>query len=311
MKKTIIALSIIMIFMISLCSCYKEEFVSVEMLKNKALSGDEAAVRKLIDLVDANDIKTQSEAYEAIISVGAKAVEILMDELEKAGGEKKEYIVAALGMIKDKKAVGKLVAILKGNDKRRYAAAFALGHIADTKAVRALVDALDDNDAEVKKYAAISLIKINNSDTGMANTDIIIKELTRFFGSTDVLDKNFALSVAGEIKDGRIFDAVLKEVGGRHKEQAIWALGKLKDTRAVKVLAKELTDPDWRIRVAAARSLGSIHSEDAVTALERNLSDKNVFVREWAARALEDITGRDYEYTDEEGKAIIPTSLYR
>jgi HEAT repeat protein len=299
------------VILLVVCSCYKEEPVSVEMLKNKALGGDKKAVKKLIELFGSNDVNIQNDSYKAVVDVKDGAVDVLLDELDGAKGDKWEYIVASLGMIKNKKAVDKLIVELKSDKKRRYAAAFALGQIRDKKAIRALVDALDDNDMEVKKYAALSISKYTQKDEPSAEDINILDELISFLNKDDVSDKNFALSAIGEIKDARAFDAVLKEVDGKFKAQAIWALGKLKDERAVDSIIKELKHPDWEIRVAAARSLGSIHSDKAITALENNLEDKNVFAREWAARALEDITRKDYKYKNEKGEMIIPTSLYR
>jgi HEAT repeat protein len=296
---------------LTICSCYKEEFISVEMLKNKALSGDKEAVKKLVGLFDADDITTRSDAYKAVVEVKDDAVDILLYELDTAKGDKMEYIIASLGMIKAKRATDKLIAVLKGKDKRRYVAAFSLGQINDNKGARALIEALDDKDPEVKKYAAIAIIKNPQGDTGSDDPLDVAGELIKFLKRDDVKDKNFALSVIGELKDIRTFEAVLQEVDGKFMAQAVWALGKLKDPRAVDALIKKLKHPDWDIRVAAARSLGSIHSKKAVEALERNLDDQNVFVREWAARALEDITGEDYKYRREDGELVIPTSLYR
>jgi HEAT repeat protein len=292
-------------------SCQKEEFVSVEVLKNRALGGDEKAVAKLIRLFDDEDLKTKSEAYTAVIEVDEAAVEILLDELDGADGDRWEYIIAALGMIKDKRAVNKIITALNGDNKRRYVAAFALGQINDNKGTRALIKALDDRDPEVKRYAAIAIIKNPKGDAESSDPLDVVAELIKFLGRSDVKDKNFALSAIGELKDVRTVDAVIKEVNGKFKAQAIWALGKLKDPRAVDTLIKELKHPDWNVKVAAERSLGSIHSEKAVPALQTNLEDENVFVREWAARALEDITGKDYKYRKENGEYEIPTSLYR
>ena len=302
---------ILSVILLVVCSCYKEELVSVELLKNKALGGDEKAVKKLIGLFGSTDANIQNDAYKAIVDVKEAAVDVLLDELDGAEDDKWEYIIASLGMIKNKKAVDRLIVELNGNKKRRYVAAFALGQIRDEKSIKALVDALDDKDMEVKKYAALSISKYTQKDEPSKGDVDIVGELIKFLNQTDVSDKNFALSAIGEMKDKRARDAVLKEIDGKFKTQAIWALGKLKDERAVDAIIKELKHPDWHIRVAAARSLGSIHSDKAVPALENNLDDENVFAREWAARALEDITGNDYKYKDEKGEMIIPTSLYR
>lgn len=295
-----------------LCSCKSEEIVSVEILKNRALGGDKAAIKSLINLYDADDIKTLSDSYKAILEVKVPAVSTLLTELKTATGTKREYIIASLGMIKTKDAVAPLIAILKGTGTRRYVAAFALGQINDNRGARALIDALDDPDPEVKKYAAIALIKNPDGDKSAEADKIdIIGELIKFISRRDVSDKDYALSVIGELKDKRAVKAVIREVDGKSKAQAIWALGKIKDERAVETVITKLKDTDWKIRVAAARSLGSIHSDKAISAIEVNLEDENVFVREWAARALEDITGEDYKYRRENGEYEIPTSLYR
>ncbi len=307
MKK--LAYILLFIALAALCSCKKqelaEEFVSVEMLKKRAISGDVKSIGRLIERFDDEDREVQTDAYKAILTVKAPAVDIMLKELKDADGEKREYIIAALGIIKDPKAIKPLIAILKGSGARRYIAARALEGYNDENAMKTLVEALDDKDTGVKRYAAMAIVKSSEK------SEFLLGELIGLMKSSSVKDKDYALSALGELKDKRAFDVVHNEVGGKFNAQAIWALGKLRDERAVDAVVGQLKNTDWHIRVAAARSLGSIHSEKAIPALKAIIGDENVFVREWAARALEDITGKDYKYKNEKEEIVMPTSLYR
>lgn len=66
-------------------------------------------------------------------------------------------------------------------------------------------------------------------------------------------------------------------------------LGKVKDVRAIKPLAKALTDSDWRVRQASARALGCIKDVRIIEFLSNALKDPKIDVRLSATEALGEI----------------------
>ena len=67
---------------------------------------------------------------------------------------------------------------------------------------------------------------------------------------------------------------------------ATYALGHIKNKRAVKPLINALKDEDKDIRIFAAISLGRIKDDRAVEPLINAIKDEDRFVRYWSAIAL-------------------------
>jgi hypothetical protein len=71
------------------------------------------------------------------------------------------------------------------------------------------------------------------------------------------------------------------------KQNTVKELGRLKDPRAIPVLAKLLAHQDWRLRQASVRALGEIGSEEARAAVEKtSRRDTDPEVRKTAAAVL-------------------------
>ena len=93
----------------------------------------------------------------------------------------------------------------------------------------------------------------------------------------------------GKIKDPRAVEpliAALKDHNSDVREAAAYALGKIKDPRAVEPLIAALKDEDSDVRKAAAEALGEIKDPRAVEPLIAALKDESSSVRRAAAEAL-------------------------
>lgn len=80
--------------------------------------------------------------------------------------------------------------------------------------------------------------------------------------------------------------AALKKTNNYARKVAAEALGRSKDSHAVKPLINCLADPYWDIRILAARSLGRFGGRDAVNPLITALKDREPSVRKEVATAL-------------------------
>ncbi len=75
---------------------------------------------------------------------------------------------------------------------------------------------------------------------------------------------------------------------GNRRERAIScrSLGWIGSGSAASVLIGPLEDPDWKVRMSAAKALGALQAEVATPNLERLLGDRNPRVRRAALTTL-------------------------
>lgn len=278
------------------------EPVDLQTLAGKARGGDNAAMKKLVDLlaVDANDVNGQ--VYTIVTELGEGAVPSLLKEVHSTNRSQREHVIAALGSLRAKGAIAPIGGVL--GDKslgRRYVAAWALGEIGEAEGIPFLLAALNDHDGEVRKYATRALIKLNQS---------AVEPLIAYLATAPQQGGAGAIRALGDIADPRALSPLLDQVSGGNREEAFLALGKLKDPRAEGALLKGLGDPAWRVRMNAAMALGPIGSAAAIAPLRRTLEDDVHVVREWSARSLEVITGQHLKYRNEKGEYVTPYTIY-
>ena len=181
-------------------------------------------------------------------------------------------------------AVEPLIAALKDKDSDvRYAAAKALGEIKDPRAVEPLIAVPKDYYSGVRYAVTEALVKI-----GAPAMEPLIAAL-KDKDSKDSDVRQAAAEALGEIKDPRAVEpliAALKDEDSDVRAAAAYALGEIKDPRAVEPLIAALKDGDSDVRKAAAKALGEIKDPRAVEPLIAALKDAKWRVREAAAEAL-------------------------
>src|SRR4030067_752105 len=97
----------------------------------------------------------RNSAIEALIHIGAEAVDALLTALKTPDVDVRKFIVDILGDMKDPRTVPTLIGLLDDPDENaRVAAAEALGKIKDRRAVDALVSCLTRSDQSWLDYAA-------------------------------------------------------------------------------------------------------------------------------------------------------------
>jgi HEAT repeat protein len=88
--------------------------------------------------------------------------------------------------------------------------------------------------------------------------------------------------------------AVLSDRGWKVRELAAWAIGEMKEERAVQTLCKLLLeDEQAEVRETAAWALGEISNPQATPFLNQALNDTELRVRDKARRALSEIEDGD------------------
>lgn len=97
----------------------------------------------------------RNSAIEALVHIGAEAVDALLASLGTPDPDVRKFIVDTLGDIRDPRAVTPLINRLEDPDENiRVASAEALGKIKDRRAVDALLGCLTRNDQGWLDYAA-------------------------------------------------------------------------------------------------------------------------------------------------------------
>jgi HEAT repeat protein len=277
--------------------------IALDELAAAARAGDASALKQLIGLLGEAGERTNDSVYALLLELGDKAVPLLLPVVRSEDRVQREYVIAALGNLKTTSAVPAIAEVLADTRLgRRYVAAWALGEIGSASAVNPLLNALGDQDAEVRKYATRSLIKLNR---------LAVVPLIDFLRQTrDPLSEAAAVRALGDIADPQAFEILMQRLDGGSRAEVVTALGKLKDTRTVEALISVLHDPAWRIRMNAAMALGPVGTAEQAAKLETLLEDEVNVVREWAARSLETMTGKRYTYRNEAGEYVQPYSIY-
>jgi len=146
-----------------------------------------------------------------------------------------------------------------------------------------LIKALNDQDEYVRADALEELGKLSGSQM----IDLVIKSLD----DESIHVRCVAARVLGEyVKDKRAFERLVKALLSDQEKKVRWwaayALGELKDERAVEPLTKALKDESWSVRKWVAVDLAKIGGELAKSALLTALNDENEYVIYATAGAL-------------------------
>ncbi len=274
----------------------------VEGVVKKAGEGDDEAIGLLVRYFASPVEEEAPKAFTALIQAREKAVPHLIAAVEGGDPVLAEWAAGALGNIGDRRAVGPLVRSLDRPGQPKYVVVWALGEIGDESAIEPIVRRLGDKDREVRKYSARALIKFGPKAVPAAIAAL---------GDPDAGVRHYAARVLGQSGDARAAGPLMESYSRLDPEVALWALGRIGAKEALPVITGAVSDPDWKIRLAAVQALAALADGRAVPVLKKALEDEEWVVREWAARALEDITVEHQLYRDQYGKMVVPYNLYR
>ncbi|MCC7554474.1 MAG: HEAT repeat domain-containing protein [Methanobacteriaceae archaeon] len=153
------------------------------------------------------------------------------------------------------------------------------------KSIDELIEDLNDDDEFVVEEAK-GLLEMRCEES----TDPLINALKH-------KNKNIRLNsanVLGNINDTKTIDHLIKLLYDNNKlvrREASTVLSRMGEP-AVDPLIKVLNDPNWRVRGAAAWALGNIKNEKAIPFLEKLLDDESGFVKSGAKNAIASIQGK-------------------
>ena len=258
---------------------------------------DPRAVEPLISALKDVNSDVRIAAAKALGKIkDPRAVKPLISALKDSNSFVRREAAYALGKIKDPRAVKPLISALKDESSGvRREAAEALGEIKDPRAVKPLISALKD--ISLSEEAAKALGKINPKWMETEEAKRKVPEFISALKDSDWMVRQAAAYALGEIKDPRAVKPLISALNDSHwsvRQAAAEALGKIKDPRAVELLISALKDVNSDVRIAAAKVLGEIKDPRAVEPLISALKDSDWIVRQAAAEALKEITGKDF-----------------
>ncbi len=264
---------------------------------------DQLDPRFLDELVDAfrreDNEFARADVARALGRLGdPRAVEPLIEVLERTDSWTRDAAASALGQLGDARAV---LPLLEALTERRVGgnAAVALGEIGDPRAVEPLIEVLVDDERDTDAYevwpsrvrslriaAAQALGALRDprgvppliealsdwrvrSDAARALGEIgdrgalepLVSTLTGHRGSGEYI--GVALKRIDEARSIRLLISPLEDDDAEVRRRATEALGELKDPRAVQLLVTELEDSDHQVRQAAFRALARMDWQPA------------------------------------------------
>lgn len=248
----------------------------------------------------------KSDAPEATDALADR----MSDALTKSAGPSPGDAPAAETVLEEEKVKDEIdiqIDLLKDPDwTARREAVVTLGEMGDERCVEPLVSALRDGDWQVREAVIEALGQVGSP---------AVERLIKVLRDWDL--RKSVIRALGKIKDERVLDplmqllqndefkhdatealielgtpAVERLVGAlKHKDegvrqQAIIALGRIKDATAIDPLIEMLKDSDWFSRLTAAAALEKLGDERGRQAIKPLMKDPDMVVRMRVERIL-------------------------
>ncbi|MEJ5185587.1 MAG: HEAT repeat domain-containing protein, partial [Candidatus Geothermincolales bacterium] len=284
----------------------------------------EDALPSLVDALKDPDPQIRAKAAWCLGVMGSeRAVEPLLEALGDASRDVRLSVAGALKKIGHPAVEPLIRALREGDEELRKEAARVLGDLGDERAVRPLVEALTDRDEKVRGRVVASLVKLGEpavamlqeaarsvSDEMRRMANLVLVKMGRkrpeeaevATGIPEEVEASEAdlvttliergewerVATLGSVAFSPLINALKHDDPDRRKGAA-WALGVMRDERAVEYLAKVLTEDEPQVRRAAAWALGVIGDPRGVPSLIAALKDEDPEVRRKAAWALGEI----------------------
>jgi len=273
-----------------------------------AFTEDIRVIDPLVTSLEHSDPETAAAAGKSLSRLGWDVVIALhsTDPVFKAASSDYTHIhrevrrpaILAVGKSGTDRAVGLLGTILNNGKRGRRSpgrnasidAAEALGNAGSDKALSLLIKyGLNDVDLGVR-IASMRAIGNIGGDKGLKAVTTPPKGLTErtLSGMEEYLYEQAvtALGKAGNDKALEILEKELTSEKRFRRLRAVSALGYTEHAKALALLENKISDKDPAVRKRAASSLGKLGGEKAVTLLESMLSDTEHSVQLSAAEAL-------------------------
>ncbi len=215
-----------------------------------------------------------------------RALPVLLSALEDPDGLVVQRACAALGRMREKKAVPYIMELLAGGGDTAQSAYEALGEIGDTRALGVLERGLKSEDLFLRAQAAYALAKLGEKAGD--------KVLEKLLGGDPRGSKSGILAAyyLARLDSNRGLDYLvnlLEKKGSPLRAAAAEALGKSGNQKAALSLAEQFDSPDRDLKLMIVRALGRLGGKRAVYQLYKAVEDPDRTVADSARAALADL----------------------
>ena len=205
-----------------------------------------------------------------------------VDRLSAKGISARRNGARILGALRLPQAVGWLAPLLASKDRPvSDAAARALGRIGGSQSAQALLTAIQ----------RIGMRRTLIGELARAAPDLFLEE-TLSAPQRPGVRPAAALAAGLRRRHTAVGPLVALLMHGTPRERVIScrALGWIGSSAATQAVVAAIEDPEWKVRVAAAKALRVLHAGTAILDLERLNADRNPRVRHASAIALRKLT---------------------
>jgi HEAT repeat protein len=269
----------------SLCAALDDKSSEVRQMALKGLvTLGEVAVNPLIDALR----KGNSLAADGLVGIGAPAVTPLIDTLRDRDPYLRQSAARVLGRLHDDRALKPLSEALNDKDSHvRHAAVEALAKLGNPGAIKLLGAALQDPDRSIRQEAISGLVDLGGPQA--------VEQLRTILYDEDIDIRRAVVAAAARLGKPAIplLSSALQDEDGSIRLASVNGLAPLGE-HSVEPLIDALQNSDSRVRQAAAEALGRTRDSRAVKPLIDVLQDKSPHlskVRQSAATALGEIGG--------------------
>ena len=294
-----------------------------KVLRALGATGDPQALVPVLRALASKDTAIRLAAMESLrplVSADARAGDVLLEHLNDEDLELRVLAAEYLGIVRIGAAAPKLIALSgPGNPVRlRRAAIDALGEIGRPEATKALIAVLKDGPVELHKSAATALAYIADpaaipilsdhirTDRGPSRHEVVralgatlrtkpdanarklLRDLAQDASVRVGLAAITGLAAAKDPSDAAFLRAMVEQAGSDRRRAAAWAVGEMRDTASIDILATAISSREDRLVGDAAWALGEIVSANPKDSHAPALLDRFLHIGKtggWAASA--------------------------
>lgn len=320
-----------------------------EMLRQAVIEalgkiGDLSVVPALADILSQNDPSIRNDTIAALVNIqsrlerhimpegtcvpsiketldNAELIDHLLNSLQDPDLEVRKNAVVALGWLKQKRAVKRLVELLRDYDLEEYVVGSlvsigddalpelirglenqepkfrallirCIGWLDNMEGIRACLPFLRDEDNLVRHQAVIAM-------AGGLDSEEVEDALLTLLSDPEPEIRGALIEVMGKSRSKRLIKKLLSDLSienGLRKVTTIQILGRLKEPKAFPPLQNLLKDKSNEIRAEVYRALSAINPNKMSTKiLMAGLSDESPTVRKAAASCFSGLTRKNAE----------------
>lgn len=252
--------------------------VRVSVITAFGVTGDDRAVKQIVQAVGDQDQQVREAACAALLSINSPAtlqalVEAARDD--KRSGQTRIQIIGLLGDLRDMEAIPSLIALLSDKDDGvRKGARAALERIT--------LRSFDTPQGWAEWWRHSSTL---SRDEMLA--ELATRQSQKIAELTQRLETLQLLAIRDHPADAQLLIGIVTDSASvKTKLEAIKCLSQLRGTPVADALMGVLGDADPSVRLAACDALGAQGDARAVAPLMAALADDMVVVRAGAAKAL-------------------------